>query len=72
MPERPVRYIGSVYSADGVALAIGVDYDTVSLQAGSWVPGGGWRLDREHAEKFAQLFVAACWQAAAHREDEST
>lgn len=56
MADPCVREIGRVMDIDGIALPVGVDYDTVSV--------GGLRLDHAAQEEFARLFVAACWRAA--------
>ena len=40
---------------DGLALVVGVDYDTVSI--------GAYRFRGEELEHFARLFVSACWAA---------
>ena len=64
MGDAYVREVGSVEDVDGVPLAVGVDYGTVTIGG----PGSrwAWRLDSRQAETFAQLFTAACWQAAAN------
>jgi hypothetical protein len=58
MPDPFVRELGRVEDIDGAALAVGVDYDTVSI--------GGHRLAGAQLEEFARLFIAAHWQAAAN------
>jgi predicted alpha/beta-hydrolase family hydrolase len=58
MPDPFVRELGRVEDIDGAALAVGVDYDTVSI--------GGHRLASAQLEEFARLFTAAHWQAAAN------
>lgn len=62
MSDPNVREIGRVAdSIDGMELAVGVDYDTVTIGTGM----GRWRLKHAEAEEFARLFVAAVWQAGA-------
>lgn len=65
MTDPHVRVTGQVEDMDGYPLAVGVDYDTVTIGHRAIVPGGPWRLTSHQAEEFAQLFVAACWEAAA-------
>ena len=48
---------------DGIKTTVGVDYDSVTIEAG----GLGVRLTLDEAETFASAFVQACWQAGAHR-----
>jgi hypothetical protein len=68
MPDTYVREIAKVEdSTDETFLAIGVDYDTVAI--------GDYRFHGESLERFAQVFIAACWAAGynKHRmEEEST
>ena len=61
MGDPHVRAVGEVEDAGTHPLAVGVDYDTVTL---GWRGGVVWRLSSSAAEEFAQLFVSACWQAA--------
>jgi hypothetical protein len=56
--------VGHVVDLDGMRLYAGVDYDTVTIHAGVFVPGAGIRLESVQAEEFARLYVAACWEAA--------
>lgn len=56
MSDPYVRELGRVRTIDGWEVTVGVDYDAVRV--------GHNRLSREAAEEFAQLFVAACWEAA--------
>jgi hypothetical protein len=58
-----VREVGRVTSLDGDELAVGTSYDTVTLGYPELEPL--WRLTSSQAEEFAQLFVSACWEAAA-------
>ena len=60
MADPYVRYIGSVADCDDVLLEVGVDYDSVTIAQHM--------LNRAQAEEFAQLFVAACWEAAANAQ----
>jgi hypothetical protein len=62
MADDRVRTLGSVEDIDGQGLSVGVDYDTVSLGLAEF--GRTWRFTRAQAEEFAQLFIAACWEAA--------
>jgi hypothetical protein len=60
-----VRPIGSVQDADDMTLAVGVDFDTVTVGGQSeWT---SWRLNRSQAEEFARLFLAACWEAGVNQ-----
>ena len=57
MPSDPyVRVVGHVRDMRGGRLAIGVDYDAVTI--------GKRRLEPHQAAEFAQVFVDACMQAA--------
>lgn len=56
VPDENVRTLGQVEDIDGTPITVGVDYDTVVVAAR--------RLTRAQAEEFAQLFIAACWEAA--------
>ena len=51
-----VRTIGAVEDMDGVTVAVGVDYDAVTVSA----PG---RFTLEQAGEFARLFTSA-WREA--------
>jgi hypothetical protein len=66
MSDPYVRSIGRVEDLDGYPVAVGVDYDAVTI--------GVCKLDAGMQEEFAQLFVAAVWQAGRNRaamtEDE--
>jgi len=64
MADPHVRATGHVEDLDGTRLYAGVDYDTVTIHAGVYMPGGGIRLGPDQAEDFARLYVAACWEAA--------
>jgi hypothetical protein len=55
-----VRQVGTVRDLDDYPVAVGIDYDTVTI--------GVCKLDESMAAEFAQLFIAACWQAAANAE----
>lgn len=56
-PADPhVRIIGTVEDIDGVTVAIGVDYDAVTVSHGG-------RFGAQGREKFAHLFAAASWRA---------
>lgn len=55
--DRPeLGHIGSVQTLTGLTLHLKVNGGAVYL--------GGYVLNREQAETFAQLFVRACWLAA--------
>ena len=60
MSDPNVRAIGHVKDINGGAVVVGVDYDAVTISA---VINPA-TLERAQAEEFAQLFVAACWEAA--------
>jgi hypothetical protein len=60
MADPYVREVGSVTSLGQHQLRVGVDYDTVTV--------AGYLLNAHAAEEFAQLFTAACWEAAANGE----
>ena len=55
MPDRNVYELGRVTDIDGIPVAVGVDYDTVTV--------GGVRLDHAAQEEFARLFIAAVWRS---------
>lgn len=55
-----VRETGSVEDIHGRRLAVGTDHDAVTL----W----NFMLSPAQQEEFAQLFVAAVWQAKANAE----
>ena len=59
MTDKYVRTIGRVEDMDGYPVAVGVDYDTVTI--------GACKLDPAMQEEFAQLFVSAC-RAAGHNK----
>lgn len=53
--------VGSVTTLDGNRLVVGVEYGAVTVgHHGSHPP---YRLGRQQAETFAQLYVHACWLA---------
>ena len=56
-----------VTDIDGLTVQVGTDFDSVSIKAG----GVRVRLDRDAAEEFARMFVAACWAAGSHEEKAS-
>ena len=56
--------VGQVVTLDGTRLSVGVDHDCVTIgHHGSHPP---YRLGRQQAETFAQLYVHACWLAGQH------
>lgn len=56
MADPYVRQIGRLSDADGVLVAVGVDYDLITL--------AGRRLTAAQVEELAQLLVRATWEAA--------
>jgi hypothetical protein len=58
-PLSPIRTLGRVVDIDEAAVSIGVDHDTVTVDA--------YRFTGPQAEEFARLFIAACWEASAER-----
>jgi hypothetical protein len=65
MSDPHVRRVGEVFDVDERPVIVGVDYDTVSIGAG----GAEVHLEAAACEELAQLFVSACWQAAAYAGD---
>lgn len=61
MSNPDVRHIGTVTDLHGVPLHVGTDYAAVTI--------GPYTLDAVQQEAFAQLFVAACHQAAVFAEN---
>ena len=64
MSDRYVRVVDRIEDMDGMPVYLGVDYDTVTIHVGVFIPGGGIRLESSQAEDFARAYVAACWEAA--------
>jgi len=64
-----IREVGRLQDMDGIPIVLGVDYDTVTIQAAD-LPV---QLTRDQAEEFAQIYVSACWEAGENkrRMDES-
>jgi hypothetical protein len=60
MSDPYVREVGTVTDLDGLAVRIGVDYDTVTIA----IPVREVRLTQAQVEEFSQVFVSACWEAA--------
>jgi hypothetical protein len=56
-----VHEIGRLTDPDGRQLVVSVDHDTVAIGNSSEV---AYYLGSIEAEEFAQLLIAACWQAA--------
>jgi hypothetical protein len=54
--------VGRVSTAAGPVVAVGVNRGTVTINAGG-------QFTAAEAEEFAQLFVRACWQAAAQTDE---
>ena len=69
MSDPFVREVGRMVDAGKSLAVIGTDHGKVTVTAGGWA-GGPARLTPAQAEKFAQLFVRACWEAAA--QDSAT
>jgi hypothetical protein len=65
MPDPYVREVGHIDTGTDGIVSVGVDYDTVAIYFAGWLSADGVRLTSSQAEDFAQLFVSACWQAAA-------
>lgn len=65
MSDPWVREIGRVVDEQGRMVIVGVDYDTVTLRTLRTRTSGAVTLASWKAEEFAQLYVSACWQAAA-------
>jgi hypothetical protein len=64
VPDDPLVREWRIIDADKSLAVIGADHGKVTVTAGGWAAGPV-RLDPVRAEKFAQLFVRACWEAAA-------
>ena len=62
MADPYVREIGRVRDLDDCTVIVGVDYGSVYL-----ITAGVRRLTQAQAREFAQLFVAAVWQAGAQQ-----
>ena len=67
MSNPYVRPVGGVTDLDGRPVKVGVDYDSVSIDAPRF-----FRLGADQAQEFARLYVTACWEAGQnkHRMDE--
>lgn len=61
-PDPRVRQVGRFEDMHGTTVIVGVDYDAITVSVGL-TPA---TLTRAQAEEFAQLFIAACWEAADH------
>ena len=59
------REVGRMTDLDGMTVILGLDYDSVTIHAGTFTPGGGIRLESLQADEFAQLYSRACWEAGA-------
>jgi hypothetical protein len=64
MSDPHVREVDHIETDDGT-VSVGVDHGAVAVYIGGWLSADGVRLTRGQAEEFAQLFVRACWEAAA-------
>jgi hypothetical protein len=54
-----ISRVGQVVDIDEAAISVGVDHDTVTIDA--------YRFTGPQAEEFAKLLIAACWRASAQR-----
>jgi hypothetical protein len=63
MSNPYVREIGHMTDDDQIPIWFGVDFGRVTTGTGTWASGAGQKLSHEQAEKFAHLFIAACWAA---------
>ncbi len=59
MADPHIRAVGETKDADGNPVLIGIEHDWVAIQCTLPL-----RLGSHEAEEFAQMFVAACWEAA--------
>jgi hypothetical protein len=64
MSDPHEHEVGRMVDADKSLAVIGADHGLVTVTAGGWAAGPV-RLTPAQAEKFAQLFIRACWEAAA-------
>lgn len=63
MCDPYVRVVGELTdSCSDEAIVVGIDHDAVTIQLGEWP---AIMLTSAQAEDFAQLFIKACWEAAA-------
>jgi len=72
MGDPHVRVVGRLADEQGREVIVGVDYDTVTLRTLHTRTDGAVTLASHQAEEFAQMYVAACWEAAAQRSDDMT
>jgi hypothetical protein len=61
MPDQYIRAVGHVDDLDGLAVTVGVDYDSVTIRAGKELI----RFESLQADEFAALYNRACWEAGA-------
>lgn len=59
MADKYVREIGRVEDVDGLPLAVGTDYGTVTIGP----PGTQRGLVTEQADELAAMLITALWQA---------
>lgn len=64
-----IREIGHLEDSQGRILIVGVDYGTVTLRTLRTRTSGAVTLSGHQAEEFGQLYISACWQAAAYLGD---
>ena len=60
MSDPHVREIGRIEDDQGRVVIVGVDHGAVTLRT----PLGTVELGCVKAERFGQLYIAACWEAA--------
>jgi hypothetical protein len=61
-----IREIGRLEDDRGRIVIVGVDYGTVTLRTLHTRTGGAVALSGHQAESFGQLYISACWAAAAY------
>jgi hypothetical protein len=68
--DPAVRQVGTVTDIDGIALAIGVDHDTVSIGTPGVLPHPQWRFDGGTLTELARLLAAATFEAGGNFRSE--
>lgn len=61
-----IREIGRIEDDQGRVVIVGVDYGTVTLRTLRTRTSGAVTLSGHQAESFGQLYISACWAAAAY------
>lgn len=64
-----VREVGRLADEAERQVIVGICHGTVTLRTPGTRTDGAVMLDAARAEEFAQLFVSACWQAAAQCDE---